>query len=81
MEITPAALRVIERISQDSPFKVSVHGSMILGYHLDLIANSEPLPNDVTICTDPWVIADLPAITYLMNRTLDCTNDEFVINL
>jgi hypothetical protein len=79
MHITETAIARIARISPDGPFKFSTHGSLDQGFHVDLAANAEPLPFDVTISSDPWIIADLTSVSHLSGRTVDVVDDEFII--
>lgn len=79
MNFTPSALHGIGLLSPDSPFKFALHGSMIEGFHLDLVSNAEPLASDVTISFDPPIIADLASVSYLTGRTIDLIDNEFVI--
>lgn len=83
MIITKSAEIQIGLLLRDGPFKLSASGSFSQGWHVDLIANAEPLGTDVTICSKPWVIADLLAVSQLSGRTLDFNpvTDEFVISM
>ena len=79
MLITELAIARIAALSPDGPFKFSTHGSLDQGFHVDLVANAEPLPFDVTISSDPWIIADLTSVSHLSGRTVDIVDDEFTI--
>jgi hypothetical protein len=79
MHITEIAIARIAHISPDGPFKFSTHGSLDQGFHVDLVPNAEPLPFDVTISSDPWIIADLTSVSHLSGRTVDVVDDEFII--
>jgi hypothetical protein len=79
MLITETAIARIAHLSPDGPFKFSTHGSLDQGFHVDLVANAEPLQFDVTISSDPWIIADLTSVSHLSGRTVDVVDDEFII--
>lgn len=80
MILTQIAIDTIAELSPDGPFKFSTHGTMDQGFHVDLTANAEQLPFDVTINLDPLIIADLTSISHLSGRTVDVVDDEFVIS-
>lgn len=80
MIITEFAIARIASISPDGPFKFSTHGSLDQGFHVDLAANAEQTAFDVTINSDPLIIADLASVSHLSGRTVDVIDDEFVIS-
>ena len=79
MIITQLAINKIASISPDGPFKFSTHGTLDQGFHVDLVPNADPLQFDVTISSDPWIIADLTSVSHLSGRTVDILDDEFII--
>lgn len=79
MHITNSALRMIEILSPDAPFKIEVHGTMVNGFHVDLVSNASQSQFDVTINSEPLIIADLASVSYLTGSTIDLIDNEFVI--
>lgn len=59
-----------------------MEGSMFAGAHVDLIPNSVETATDVTICTAPLVIVDIPTLTHLTGQVVDYDDreDEFIIS-
>ena len=80
MIITEAAEERIRLLSPDGPFKIETHGSMDTGWHVDLVPNAESTSIDVTISSDPWVIADFLSVSRFALNTIDVVNDEFVLS-
>jgi hypothetical protein len=82
MRITLSARSKILCLSHGKPFRISAVGSMLAGSHIDLIPNAEVLPNDVTICDVPFIVASIETLTLIADRSVDYDYDheEFVIS-
>lgn len=79
-----ASSKILDLTSDEKPFRIQITGMLlhgVHGVHVDLIPNAEHQPNDVTIWTEPLVIADFASVNFLTNRELhfDQLQNEFII--
>jgi Fe-S cluster assembly iron-binding protein IscA len=83
MNITLSArLKVLELSTLGKPFRIQVTGNLVAGNHVDLFPNAEASTSDITICSMPFVIADMASVNYLTGQTIDFDNmnEEFIIS-
>ena len=83
MNITLSARSKVLQLSKTGmPFRIQVTGTLKSGNHVDLIPDSESTSNDVTICSAPYIIADLTTINFLSGQTVDFDyqDEEFIIS-
>lgn len=82
MNITNAALSRIDRLlGEGESLRIQATGGIGQGYHVDLIFDTEPSALDVTMSSEPLVIADFSTVAHLTDRTIDFdfSTEEFVI--
>lgn len=81
MQISLNARAKILALSPEGPFRIQATGSMLQGFHIDLVSNAREAEMDVTICDVPLVITDLNSLAQLSNQSLDFDykSEEFVI--
>ena len=83
MRITLSARsKILSLSSKGLPFRIQVTGSIEAGSHVDLVPHSPMVENDVTICSEPLIIADFQTVNHLVNQTVDFdyNTEEFIIS-
>lgn len=83
MRITLCARsKILQLLEPGGSFRVQATGSLQAGSHVDLIPNSEVMPNDCIISHTPRVVADLQTATLLANQIVDFDYnlEEFIIS-
>lgn len=83
MKITLCARSKILTLLEDgSTFRIQATALQENGQHVDLIPNSDPKPNDLTISHVPRVVIDYATATLLAGQTIDFdyAEQEFVIS-